>query len=149
MELRLRELGAADKDAVRQLFTDVFTKEPWYDDWSDENQLAAYLHDLTGQSNSLTLGLYEGDTLVGLSMGRVEHWYSGTEYCIKELCVARERQGKGLGSVFLRQMYDFLAKHDIIQIFLQTERSVPAYRFYLKNGFTELTDNVSFAKTIL
>lgn len=32
------------------------------------------------------------------------------------------------------------------QFFLQTERNVPAYHFYKKNEFIELSEHVSFAK---
>ena len=36
----------------------------------------------------------------------------------------------------------------LVQIFLQTESTVPAYEFYQKNGFCELKEHVSFAKRI-
>ena len=37
--MELKELTSADRDAVRALFYDVFTAEPWNDDWSDGAQL--------------------------------------------------------------------------------------------------------------
>ena len=83
-----KRLDENDTEVIRELFVSVFTGEPWYDDWSDENQLKLYIHDLTGQSNSLTFGLYEGNELIGLSMGQIRHWYSGTEYIIDELCIS-------------------------------------------------------------
>lgn len=148
MTLYLRELGPEDRDAVTRFFVDVFSHEPWNDDWSDAAQLQSYIRDLTGQPNSLTLGLFDGDEMTGLAMGRIKHWFRGTEYCIDELCIARDRQGRGLGTAFLREMERYLTDHGIVQIFLQTDRNVPAYRFYLKNGFTEQQDHVSFAKYI-
>ena len=39
-----------DRKAITELFRDVFTHAPWNDDWSDQNQLDAYITDLTGQS---------------------------------------------------------------------------------------------------
>ena len=69
MEFRL--LSTQDKEPVTALFRDVFTEDPWNDDWSDPEQLGAYIDDLIGQSNSLTLGYLDGDRLVGLSMGRI------------------------------------------------------------------------------
>ena len=76
--LTFRRLDERDLPAAAELFRRVFTQEPWQDDWSDADQLRLYLHDLTGQSNSLTFGLFAGGALVGLSMGHVRHWYSGT-----------------------------------------------------------------------
>ena len=146
--MELRELTIRDRDLITQLFTDVFTNEPWNDDWSDARQLDAYISDLTGQSYSLTLGYFDGDRMVGLSMGHVKHWYTGTEYFIDEFCVARQYQGKGVGTGFMKAIEAFLLERQIVQIFLQTDRNAPAYAFYLHRGFHELTDHVSFAKRI-
>lgn len=81
-------------------------------------------------------------------MGHIKHWFSGTEYCIDELCIAPEKQGKGIGTAFLKQIEDDIRRMGLKQIFLQTERDVPAYHFYLKNGFVELADHISFAKRL-
>lgn len=144
--MQLRELSMGDMDEIKVFFTSIFTKEPWNDDWSDENQLQAYIADLVGNRSSLTLGLFADESLVGLSMGRVKHWYSGTEYCIDELCIKTEEQGKGLGTRFLKEIESFIKTKGAKYIFLQTERTVPAYEFYRKNGFIELENSVSFVK---
>lgn len=144
--MQLRELSMGDMDEIKVFFTSIFTKEPWNDDWSDENQLQAYIADLIGNRSALTLGLFADESLVGLSMGRVKHWYSGTEYCIDELCIKTEEQGKGLGTRFLKEIESFIKTKGAKYIFLQTERTVPAYEFYRKNGFIELENSVSFVK---
>ena len=144
--MELRRLTGEDRGTVTRLFTDVFTNEPWNDDWSDREQLDAYIRDLTGQSYSLTLGYFDGEVLTSLAMGYIKHWYSGTEYIINELCVDRQRQGQGIGSSFLKAIEEYLSENGISQIFLLTDRNVPAYQFYLKNGFQEQAGNVAFAK---
>ena len=146
--MELRVLTVRDRETVKGLFRDVFTNEPWNDDWSDEAQLDAYIDDLTGQSYSLTLGYFDGDRIVGLSMGYIKHWYTGTEYCIDEFCVDRRLQGKGIGGAFMRRIESYLAQNGIRQIFLQTDRDVPAYGFYRRMGFQELEGHVSFAKWV-
>ena len=104
--------------------------------------------DLIGQNYSLTNGLYEEDELIGISLGYIKHWYTGTEYIIDELCIRKEKQGNGAGTFFLQSMEKAIKELGLRQIFLQTEADVPAYRFYKKNGFTELEKHVSFAKEI-
>ena len=143
-----RTIGMNEFPQIKELFTGVFTREPWNDDWSDERQLDCYLTDLIGQSNSLTYGLFEGDALIALSMGRIKHWYTGTEYCIDEFCVRTDRQQNGVGTYFLEQLQTHMRELGLVHIYLQTESDVPAYRFYQKNGFTELKTTVSFAKRI-
>ena len=143
-----RKIGTEEMPAIRELFAGVFTGEPWNDDWSDGEQLDLYLEELVGQQNSLTYGLYEDGRMVGLSMGRMKHWYTGTEYYIDELCIRTDRQGTGLGTLFLQEIVHAIREGGMVQIFLQTSADVPAYQFYRKNGFQELKGHVSFQKRI-
>lgn len=143
-----KKIGTRETAAVKALFTDVFTAEPWNDDWSDRQQLDLYLQDLMGQSNSLTYGLFEGPALVAVSMGRVKHWYSGTEYCIDEFCVRGDKQGQGVGTCFLEAIEQDIRTQGMTHLFLLTENDVPAYGFYRKNGFSELKTSVAFAKQV-
>ena len=39
----LKILTPQDEKPIADLFRDVFTREPWNDDWSDPQQLAAYI----------------------------------------------------------------------------------------------------------
>ncbi|MCR5600872.1 MAG: GNAT family N-acetyltransferase [Ruminococcus sp.] len=142
----IRRLGADDIDIIKELFISVFTSEPWFDDWSDPVQLNSYILDLIGNNNSLSLGLYEHNVLVGLALGYIMHWFAGTEYYIHEFCVKTEKQGKGLGSEFMRLIDEYVRGLDVDHIFLQTDRSLPAFDFYVKNGFRELEGHVSLVR---
>lgn len=144
----LKRLHENDFDVIRKLFFNVFTKEPWNDDWFDETQLRLYIHDLIGQSNSLTFGLYEEKELTALSMGRIKHWYTGTEYCIDELCVSTAKQGRGVGTLFVSEIEKACRELGLTHIFLLTENNVPAFDFYKKLGFYELKSNAAFAKKL-
>ena len=53
-----------------------------------------------------------------------------------------------MGSAFLREIEAYLARIGIRRIFLQTDADMPAYGFYARRGFRELTGHVSFAKEI-
>ena len=134
---KLKRLSIEDKEAITNIFTGVFTKEPWNDDWSDKNQLDMYINDLIGQGYSLTYGLFDDDELIGIAMGYIKHWYSGTEYIINELCIKTDRQGKGAGSFFVTEIEKAIKELGVKQIFLLTDSNVPAYNFYKKNGFNE------------
>ena len=135
--LKVKRLSINDKEIIKNLFTSVFTIAPWYDDWSDTNQLDMYINDLVGQGYSLTYGLFDDDELIGISLGYVKHWYSGTEYIINEFCVKTERQGAGAGSFFITEIEKAIKEMGIKQIFLLTDSNAPAYNFYKKNGFSE------------
>lgn len=146
MGTELRNLNVESIEEIKEFFFHIFTKEPWNDDWSDKNQLHAYILDLIDNHNSLVLGLFENGTMVGLSMGSIRHWYSGTEYYIDEFCIKTEEQGRGLGTQFLKEIEAFIKQRGMKHIFLQTERTVPAYNFYKNNGYIELENHVAFVK---
>jgi aminoglycoside 6'-N-acetyltransferase I len=144
----LKRLSLDDKEIIKEVFVNVFTKEPWNDDWSDRKQLDMYISDLIGQGYSLTYGLYDLDELIGISMGYIKHWYSGTEYIINELCIKTDRQGNGAGTFFLAEIEKAVKGLGLKQIFLLTDSNVPAYDFYRKNGFVEAETNVAFSKVL-
>lgn len=148
MNYTLKPLDINDITLIKVFFVDVFTNEPWNDDWSNAKQLHEYIVDLIGNANSLTLGYFADAEMVGLSMGHIRHWYTGTEYYIDEFCVCRNKQGLGVGTRFLKDVEKFLIGNDMTHIFLQTERNVPAYNFYKKNDFYELSEHVFFAKKV-
>ena len=149
MMYTLKRLGPEDREEIKKVFVSVFTKEPWCDDWSDREQLDLYIRDLTCQGYSLAYGLYD-DTgeLIGISLGYIKHWYSGTEYIINELCIKTDRQGAGAGTFFIREIEKAIRAIGLKQIFLLTDSNVPAYAFYRKNGFVELKTNVAFSKIV-
>lgn len=149
MNYKLRRLTMADISSIRELFVGVFTKEPWNDDWSDEAQLTRYLEDVAGNANSLSFGLYADGALRGVSLGSVIHWYTGTEYYIREFCVSREFQGRGLGGLFMGKIEENLKHDGISSIILSTDIDTPAHGFYQKNGFAELPKARFFHKGIL
>lgn len=144
--MKLVKLSIDDKEEIKSLYQSVFMNEPWNDDWSDEEQLDNYIVDLIGNRNSLSLGLKDGDQYVGLSLGSIKHWYSGTEYYIEELFVVTEFQGRGIGSDFIKLIEKYLVDNGIHKIFLQTDVNMPAYSFYKKRDFHELNGHVSFIK---
>jgi aminoglycoside 6'-N-acetyltransferase I len=145
------EIKPMDKNNVipiKDIFFDVFSNEPWNDDWSDENQLYQYLMDTIGNKNSLSLGLFDKDDLLGISLGSIIHWCSGTEYYIREFCIKRTIQHQGIGTIFLKLIEEYLLNNKINSIILSTEIDTPAYHFYRSNSFNELPKSRFFHKDL-
>lgn len=129
---------------IAEIIEDAFSAKPWCDDWHDRQQFALYIADLVGNPNSLALGLYENDWLIAVSLGRIVHWYEGTQYRIDDLGVCSAKQGAGIGSLFLQKIKEYAFQNHIHSISLKTNRQAPAYRFYQKNGFIEAENDVYF-----
>ncbi len=144
--MNIKKLEKENFEEIKAMFRDVFMNEPWNDDWSNDNQLTCYIQDLTENRNSLSIGLYYENKLIGISLGSIMHWCAGTEYYIYEFFLERASQNKGLGTLFLNEVEKYVKETGVNHIFLQTERNVPAYSFYRKNGFTELEGHASLVK---
>ena len=69
--MMLKVLGMAHEQAVKGLIRDAFSAEPWCDRWEDEDVFHSYILDVMGNQNSLALGLFSEDVLIGISLGRL------------------------------------------------------------------------------
>lgn len=133
---------------IAELYKNAFAGEPWNNDWSDREQLTAYIRDIACCFNSLNFGLTENGRLIAVSLGSTRHWWEGTNYNLEELCIDPEFQRRGIGTRFVKLIEDELHRRGIGGIFLQTDSDKPSYGFYKKNGFGELTAHVSFFKKV-
>lgn len=131
--MEIRKLNTDSIEEIKFIIKEAFSREPWNDDWTDENQFHAYILDLIGNPNSLSLGLYKNDELIGVSLGRIKHWYAGTEYWIDDLAVFPKTQGRGCGSKFIDLIEDYIKEQGIVGIVLFTEKIYLHTVFMLKN----------------
>ena len=146
--ISLIELNESYLPQMAELMKGAFGGEPWNDDWSDAKQLSEYVKDMSMAYNPLNYGLMMDGKLVGMSVGKVNHWWEGTSYVIEELCISPAYQGQGLGSKFLGLIEEKIREKGVAGIFLQTDSDKPAYSFYHKNGFKDLGTHVSMYKSI-
>lgn len=146
--MELRKLSVDDIEPIKNVIFDAFTGEPWNDEWKNPEQFHRYILGLISNANSLSLGLFEDERLVGAAVGRIKYWYTGDEFWIDDLCIVSDCQGKGFGSRFLGLIEDYLRENGITKIVLLTEREYPAYRFYATNGFTEKKNRVVYEKNV-
>ena len=133
---------------MAELYREAFGGEPWNDDWSDTNQLMEYMKDISKGYNALNYGLLIDGRLVCMSVGKISHWWEGTNYNIEELCVSPAYQGQGLGSKFMGMIEECIREKGLAGIFLQTDKDKPSYRFYHKNGFKDLDAHISLYKSV-
>lgn len=147
IKMNARQLNINDIDAVKIVFLNTFSKTPWNDTWTCQ-QLHEYISEIMENRSSLSFGIYQNDILVGIALGRIKSWYEGTEYWIEEFGILPELQQNGIGSKFISEIEAILSQKGIAHIVLLTERNVPAYRFYKKNGFEENSEITVFSKAV-
>ena len=146
--ISLIELNESYLPQMAKLYREAFAGEPWNDDWSDTKQLNEYMKDISKAYNALNYGLLIDGKLMGMSVGRINHWWEGTNYNIEELCIAPSYQGQGIGSRFLGLIEKCVREKGLAGIFLQTDSDKPSYHFYHKNGFQDLDMHISLYKSV-
>lgn len=146
--MEIKQLHMTDIEAVKPVILGAFSAAPWNDRWTDPRQFHAYMVDLMGNQNSLSLGLYDGEVLIGAALGRIKHWYGGNEYWIDDLAIAPQAQGRGCGSAFLDQIEGYLRANGVVKIVLFTNRDIPAYYLYRKKDFEERAERVFYQKVL-
>ncbi len=87
------------------------------------------------------MAILEG-RIVGASFGFIKPWQRGFEYYINEFFVDTAVQGKGVGTLLLKQIAAEIKGKNMNAIILTTQKAFPAYGFYVKNGFTEIAGEV-------
>lgn len=140
LRMFFQELSLRNEAEIFAVIRTAFAVPPWNDDWRDEASFHAYLVDILGNRNSLGLGLWDDGALIALALGRVKHWFDGIEYCIDDLCVRPDNQGRGVGSALLRHIREYACEKGFQRVSLSTNRTAPAYAFYRKNGFIEASE---------
>ena len=83
-----------------------------------------------------------------MSVGKINHWWEGTNYNIEELCVSPLYQGQGIGTKFLELIEQCVREKGLAGVFLQTDNDKPSYHFYHKNGFKDLDEHISLYKSV-
>ena len=147
-KISLIELNESYLPQMAELYSEAFGGEPWNDDWSDTKQLSEYMKDISNAYNALNYGLLIDGKLCGISVGKINHWWEGTNYNIEELCISPSYQGRGIGSKFLELIEQSIRDKGLAGIFLQTDNDKPSYHFYHKNGFQDLDMHISLYKSM-
>ena len=135
MSLIVRELKADDLMACSDLYSQVFSGSPWSENWNKEKAYERLSH---FQRSEGFIGLVaEDEKIKAFVLGNAEPFLDGYWFYLREMCVSRKIQGQGVGTKFLNKLNETLETHKVKNIYLATDRNIPAAKFYEKNGFIQ------------
>ena len=132
------------------LFRKVFTSPPFQYEWLSEDSVFAYLSDMKDTPKFMGFVLQEEETgnIAAACFGIVSDYFLSPYYEIKEIFLSPNIQGKGKGSHFLSEIEKILFSKNIKSISLSTEKTIPAYTFYQKNGYSSSTTSEYMFKNL-
>lgn len=144
----LKRFAETDFDASVDMFYNIFTNPPWGFDWMSRNHVYEYFVDILNTPKTIAYTYFNESGLCGGCFGSVSYCSPIPIYEIKEIFIKNEYHNKGLGSKMLAEIETDLKKYGITAIRLFTMRTIPAFGFYIKNGYEETADAVTLSKIL-
>jgi aminoglycoside 6'-N-acetyltransferase I len=145
----IKKFTLGDIDECVELYKDVFSSDPWKDDWISIDQVRTYFNELIENPVFEGFVAYEKSKLVGACFGHKRSWWTGNDFFIDELFVANEMQGNGIGTKLLDYVECNRATDDCNRLILLTNIDLPAKEFYLKKGFKTNNNRIIMDKKIV
>lgn len=116
------------------LFANVFNNSPWNENWEQE-AVAQRFENCYQTPGFYGLLVKTGNEPIGFALGFIEQWDKSKHFHLKEMCVALEKQGRGVGTTLINALKENLDSQGVEKIYLHTARDTPAQAFYEKQGF--------------
>lgn len=136
----------SDLGICTEIYVNAFNAPPLSYDFLTKEKAERYLRDLTKTPGFLGYMYYEGDEAAAFCFGKLDNYFEGVMFEVEELAVVPEKHRGGVGSAVMALLEAKLAGYRVMAVNLHTSRDLPAFKFYLKNGYEELTENVTLMK---
>ncbi len=148
MNFKVYKYNESMLDACVQIFLDVYTGEEFNFDFLTFENVKEYFHSMYKKEDFEGFVYVQNNEIVGVCLGKDTTTFGNRIYEISEICVSNRLRGRGIGKIFMKEIEKILKKQKYLCIQLSTKRTINAYDFYLKNGFSEKEDVVSMMKTL-
>jgi len=145
---QVREFKTTDMDRSVQVFMEVFSQEPWGDQWPTPQRAREYLLDLANAPGFRGFVVHEGSTILGMCFGHKVRWWAGDEYFVDEFCIDSDVQQRGLGTQLMAHAKKALMREGVQFMVLLTDRQTPAESFYVRQGFQTSAKTVFMYKRL-
>lgn len=135
-----------DLERCAEIYVAAFTSPPLSYDFCTKEKTERYLRDITRMPGFIGYTYWEGDEMVAFCFGTLDNYFLGVAFEVVELAVLPHLQRGGVGSTVMHLLEIKLAGYGVSAVSLHTSRELPAFGFYMKNGYEELTENVTLMK---
>lgn len=134
--MNIREMKINDIDSCAEILCSVYNNELWQCRWSKE-VAAIYLTDFYNMQKFVGYVMEDDGVILGGIFAHEKVWWNNSEVFVEEMFVKPEFQGKGYGSMLLRQVESYVTEKGLAGVTLATNKYAPAPKFYRKNGFVD------------
>jgi ribosomal protein S18 acetylase RimI-like enzyme len=144
----LKRFENDDFETAVMMFYEIFSNPPWQYDWITKEKITEYFTDMLNTPKAITYTYLNDGEISGVCFGSIGDCAPTPVYEIKEIFIRNDIQNKGLGSKMLEEIEDDLIKNNIAAIRLYTLKTIPAFDFYIKNDFQEISEAAALSKML-
>jgi aminoglycoside 6'-N-acetyltransferase I len=144
--IEFKKFSQQDFDNLTKLYKEVFSEQPWNDEWIKLSQVRNYLTELIQNPVFNGYVVYQNSELIAACLGHSRSWWSGNEFFIDEFFVSSNCQGHGIGSLLMDYVENHPELMDVDSFQLLTNYDVPAKEFYCKKGFKIRNNRIIMTK---
>ncbi|MCL1885147.1 MAG: GNAT family N-acetyltransferase [Defluviitaleaceae bacterium] len=135
-----------DLEMCVKVYVEAFNAPPLNYNFLTEAKAERYLKDMTKTPGFLGYTYWVEGEMAAFCFGILDNYFEGTMFEVEELAVVAQKHRSGVGSEVMRLLEIKLAGYGVSAVSLNTSRELPAFSFYLKNGYEELPENVTLMK---
>jgi len=134
-------------DKCVSVYLKAYNCPPWNYNWTFE-KAREYLLEYLGCKQFVGFALYDEDKVAGAVFAHTKTWWTSPQLMIDEFFVSREKQRMGYGKKLLAHCDEYASGQQIGTVVLMTNKYMPSYRFYDKEGYTAAEQYVFMFKQI-
>ena len=123
----------SDLPGIARLFVEVFNGRPWNETWSYDSAFFR-LTNITATPGFMGIKAIKDRSIVAFVIGYCEPFDEGTDFFVKEMCVAPPLQRQGIGTELLNDLKKRLISAGMRRVYLLASSGGPAVKFYERNG---------------
>ena len=135
-----------DLETCAEIYVAAFNAPPLSYDFLTKEKALRYLRDMARTPGFLGYTYWVDDEMAAFCFGVLDNYFQCVMFEVEELAVVPQMHRGGVGSTVMRLMEAKLAAYGVSSVSLSTSRNLPAFDFYVKNGYEEIQENVTLVK---
>lgn len=145
--MKIQPITKLNLDDCIDVFISAYNQAPWNYNWTLA-KAKQYLSEYVDRSNFVGFILYDDHNAVGATFAHQKTWWTNQQLMIDEFFISAKKQKMGYGKTLMNYCNQYAQQHDIQLSILMTNKYMPAYKFYDKQGYTTTEQYVFMFKQL-
>lgn len=134
-------------DDCTSVYLKAYNSAPWNYHWTFD-KARTYLLEYMNCKQFAGFALYDEGKIAGAAFAHTKTWWTNQQLMIDEFFISQDRQRMGYGKKLLAYCDQYAAEQQIGSVVLMTNKYMPSFKFYDKEGYTMTEQYVFMFKQV-